>query len=211
MHVMIWEPKGKELPAEFLGPLDVERVLFEYEGPRSFTARDQAGELLFAHQCGEADDFWRYAVVPFSDKLLRELEDGRLDLASALRQPRFWLVDIGESGKPLRCFSSSLDSVPASCRPRAGVMLYDEQFEPDRAPETITERGFISELDREEQTCLLRDDNGVTLHRISYDEALYGEVKDAFDSQRPVEIAAQPVPPFTVARLLAIVLINLGR
>jgi hypothetical protein len=201
---MIWEPKGKELPPDFLGPLAVERVLFEYEGPRSFTARDPAGELLFAHQCGEADEFWRYAVVPFSDQLLKALEEGRVDLVSALGQPRFWLVDIGQGGVPIRCFSSSLESVPAACRPRDGVTLYDEQLASENATATITERGVISELDREEQTCLLRDDNGITLHKIAYNDALFEEVKEAFDSQRPVEIAAQPVPPFTLARLLAI-------
>ena len=123
---MLWEPKGKLLEPIFLGSLESERVLFEYEGPRTFLARDQHGDLLFAHQCGESDDVWRYAVVPFSDELAAALEAGRLDLRSALEQPRFWLVDIGQGGQPQRCVRSSLSDVPETCLPKSGVMLYPE-------------------------------------------------------------------------------------
>ena len=372
---MLWEPEGKSLEPTFLGSLDCERVLFEYEGPRSFLARDQHGDLLFAHQCGESNDVWRYAVVPFSDELTAALEEGRLDLRSALEQPRFWLVDIGHGGQPQSCVRSSLSAVPETCMPKAGVMLYPElepllavrsvgknvelgkarlgllrtsldntrnalktlatyvlgdaqksgqpsrktrkyydlpaqllagsirvcvfssadpqkqmfdesdetwtrmqkllqlgldeigkqpttavtspdndlraalqavyclappaygpvesteisgrlvhpsrtarvisrsvretlrarlQLAAEKKPEIVEAQGFISELDREEATCLLRDSVGTTLHKISFDEKLFDEVKDAFDSGREVKIAGQTIPPIAVVELLAV-------
>lgn len=126
---MLWQTDGPVISTEFLGTLIPERVLFEYEGPRTFLARDNVGELLFAHQCGETESNWRYAVVPFSDRLVEELEQGRLDLRSALDQPRFWLVDIGAGWKLDRCVRSSLKAIPETCLPQAGIMLYPE-FEP---------------------------------------------------------------------------------
>ncbi len=372
---MLWEPKGKSLEPAFLGSLEPERVLFEYEGPRSFLARDPNGDLLFAHQCGEFVDAWRYAVVPFSDELTAALEEGRLDLRSALQQPRLWLVDIGHGGQPQRCVRSSISDVPETCLPTLGVMLYPDLepllavrsigknvelgtatlgllrtsldntrnalktlatyvlgeaqksgqpsrktrkyydlpaqllagsvrvcvFAPadpqqqmfdatdetwarmqkllqlgldeigkqsttaatppdndlraalqavyclappaygpvestevsgrlvrasstarvisrsagvtlrarlkvgmEQKPEIVEAQGIISELDREEATCLLRDNVGMTLYKISFDEKLSDEVKDAFDSGCEVKIAGQTTPPITVVELLAV-------
>lgn len=372
---MPWEPKGKPLVATFLGSLSPERVLFEYEGPRSFLARDREGELLFAHQCGESADVWRYAVVPFSDELVQALEEGRLDLRTALEQPRFWLVDIGQGGVPKLCLRSSLASVPETCLPVPGVMLFPDlepllsvrsvgknveldqaslgllrtsldntrnalktlamyvlgesqkagqpsrktrkyydlparllagsvrvsvyptvdpqkpmfdesdetwsrmqqllqlglneiliqptnghepmgndlraalqavyclappsygavesievsgqlvthsptarvinrtvratlrarlRLEVEQKMEIVEAQGFISELDREEATCLLRDSLGTTLHKIVFDEQLSDEVKDAFDSGREVKIAGQGTHPIAIVELLAV-------
>jgi hypothetical protein len=142
---MMWKLDGQELDPKFLGSLEPERVLFEYEGPRSYVARDAAGGLLFAHQCGEAADRWRYAVVPFSTELLDALESGQLDLRSALGQPWLWIVDIGEKGHPVRCVRSSLSAIPEECLPRPGVMLYPDH---DPAPE-------IFPVGRIEQSILL--------------------------------------------------------
>ncbi len=123
---MDWTPDGKQLPHGFLGDLQPEDVLVDYEGPRSFTARDRQGELLFAHQCGESEEVWRYAVVPFTETLLEELTHGRLDLWSALSQTRLWVVDIRQDGTVAACVSSSLRQVPETCRPQPGVMIYRE-------------------------------------------------------------------------------------
>jgi len=123
---MDWTPDGKQLPHDFLGDLQPEDVLVDYEGPRSFTARDRLGDLLFAHQCGESEEVWRYAVVPFTETLLKELTQGRLDLWSALSQTRLWLADICQDGAVTACVSSSLRQVPETCRPQPGVMIYPE-------------------------------------------------------------------------------------
>jgi hypothetical protein len=122
----MWNIDSPELDPNFLGSLLPERILFEYEGPRTYVCRNAIGELLFAHQCGEEPEVWRYAIVPFSDSLLHSLENGRLDLRSALQQPWLWIVDIGLSRLPIRCFRANIANIPDSCLPRAGVMLYPD-------------------------------------------------------------------------------------
>jgi len=123
---MDWTPNGRQLPPEFLGDLEAEQVLVEYEGVRSFTARGRAGELLFVHQCGEGDGIWRYAVVPLTESALEALTRGRLDLRSALSQPRFWIVDMRIDGSVVSCVSTSINEIPESCRPHPGVTLHAE-------------------------------------------------------------------------------------
>ena len=371
----MWEIKGRELEPMFLGNLHPEQVFFDYEGPRSYLTRDPQGELLFAHQCGETAQTWRYAVVPFSEQLVEALERGWLDLRTALDQPRLWIVEIDGKGKPVRCVSSCLSAISESSLPRPGVMVYPDldpllsvrslgrrvelgqatlgllrnsldnvrnalkilaeyatgdvpgrgqpsaktrkyydlpalmlagsvqivvlpaadqsqpifdqdatwqriesllrlglaeasrmpdpaaspahgddlrvalqavhwlappaygpidsteitgrltapgakptlitrksrlvlrqrlQMEPGKQPEIIEAQGLISELDREEETCLLRNAAGITLHKLSFDEGLFEEIKDAFDTAREVKVAARLVPPNPVAELLAV-------
>lgn len=95
---MLWQVEEKPVGIAQLGNLLPERVLFDFDGPRSYVTRDLDGELLFLHQCGESDEIWRYFVVPFSEPLLAELEGGRIDLHTALDQPRLWIADIGRVG-----------------------------------------------------------------------------------------------------------------
>lgn len=123
---MLWNTEGREMSPAFLGDLTPERVLFEYEGPRSFLARDPHGDLLFCHQCGESDIAWRYAVVPFDERMVESLEQGVVDLRTALDQPRLWLADVGASGKVLACRRVRFAEIPETCRPHTGVVLYPE-------------------------------------------------------------------------------------
>ena len=74
----------------------------------------------------------------------------------------------------------------------------------DKTPEIIETNGTISELDKQEATCKLRDDQGTTLYQLSFDEKLYEEVKDALDTGREVRIAARTIPSTSVAELLAV-------
>ncbi len=376
---MLWKADGNELKPDYLGPLIPDRVLFEYEGPRSFLTRDSDGELLFAHQCGEVENTWRYAVVPFSDRLVEALEAGRLDLRTALDQPRLWLVDIGSGGLPTQCVRSDLLSIPETCLPRSGVMLHPElepllsvrstgrhvemgkatlgvlraaldnargslktlaefatgevrkrgqpsaktrryydlpalllagsvrvvvlpendpqrqpfdfdeiwkrmetilhrgleavaatsdavpkaveeddelraalqavyflsppaygpvnateisgrlaprrkdgmpitvtrtmrasiqkrlQVETENQPELVVDEGFVSELDREEATCLLRDSQGITIRKLSFEEEFFDDIKSAFDSQSQLRVVAEILPPTDAAAILAVV------
>ncbi|MBS0266421.1 MAG: hypothetical protein JSS02_31105 [Planctomycetes bacterium] len=196
---MLWEVKGRVLPPEFLGELQPETVLFDYEGPRSYFTHDPQGGLLFAHQCGESDHVWRYAVVPFSDELAEALQTGRIDLRTALDQPRIWVVDFSRSTQPEQCVAVRLSDIPADCLPKPGVMLYA-----DLEPAIVEKAGYIRELDRDEHTCLLRDDEGVTVAKLSFDESLFDEVKVAFDAERRVKVATKAPRATPIAELLTV-------
>lgn len=363
---------GQQLDVARLGPLRPERILFEFDGPRTWLANDPDGELLLLHQCGESPDAAQFFVVPFSETLVHALEAGDIDLRDALDQPRLWIAEFDRSGVR-KLVRSSFAKLPNDWIPESGVMLFPE-LEPllsirslgrdvelghanlgllktsldnarcalktladyavgvtkgpgqpktktrqyydlparllagsvkvcvfprvdsqkklfetddvwqrmeelldrgldqinslsgksadgsdldlqiafkaidylappswgavekteisgrlmsvrppvlidrpvraairqrlkkpdDKTPEIIEAHGTISELDIQEATCMLRDDQGVTLHKLSFDEKLYEEVKDALDSGRDVRIAARTTPSASVVELLAV-------
>jgi len=58
-------------------------------------------------------------------------------------------------------------------------------------PQIIEDSGVISELDFDESTCKLRDDQGRTIHDLSFDETLLEDVKSAFDNGSQVRIAGK--------------------
>ncbi|MEP7218557.1 MAG: hypothetical protein ABI876_06550 [Bacteroidota bacterium] len=372
---MLCPTDGIELGPGYLGPLNLERMLFEFEGPRSYTALDNEGELLYLHQCGESGDTWQYFVVPFSESLLSDLEEGRIDLRTALEQPRLWIANIGADGVKNVVRVGNRIAI-ANYLPVSGTMLYPElepllsvrsigeglelenatlgllhtvlenirealkilaefaigdnqklgqprkatrryydlpvtlqsgsirvnvfqpsnvqeaNFETDDVwrrmelllqrglaeisrfeepdfktadddlrvamqavqklapstngvvekieisgrlasridsftpieitrekavalrkrlrrgsesqPSLVTKQGYISELDRDGATCMLRDNNGTTILKLSFAEQFFDEVKESFDSEQRVEIVAEITPPITMNNLLAL-------
>lgn len=122
---MLWPIEEPAIDTAHFGTLKPERVLFEFEGPRTFIARDAARALLLLHQCGESEHVWRYFVVPFSESLLAQLEEGRIDLRTALDQPRLWVADLNPSGV-LNLFQIQDRTAVEPYLPVPGTMLFPE-------------------------------------------------------------------------------------
>lgn len=122
---MLWPINDSQIEQDRLGALSPEKILFEFEGPRTFTSRDNEDELLLLHQCGQSGDVWRYFVVPFSESLLNSLENGTLDLRSALDQPRMWIADLGKGGVT-NLYRIKNRSEVENYLPFAATMLYPE-------------------------------------------------------------------------------------
>ncbi len=76
------------------------QVLYEFDGPRIFTCRDDDGALFLAYQCCEDADEYRLVVVPCSDELLERLTQGELTVLDALNQPDCWLFSLNHDGEP---------------------------------------------------------------------------------------------------------------
>jgi hypothetical protein len=125
---MTWLINEPRLDSAYLGALEPTRILFDFDGPRTFLSQDSQGDLLFLHQCDASESIWRYFVVPFSETLLADLEGGRLDLRSALDQPRLWVADFDRNGVAALFRIVDRASVEAYL-PIAGTMLSPE-FEP---------------------------------------------------------------------------------
>ena len=116
---------GQQLDVARLGPLKPERILFEFDGPRTWLANDPEGELLLLHQCGESPDAAQFFVVPFSETLVHALEAGDIDLRDALDQPRLWIAEFDRSGVR-KLVRSSFAKLPNDWIPESGVMLFPE-------------------------------------------------------------------------------------
>jgi hypothetical protein len=98
-------------------------VLYEFDGPRIFTCRDNAGELLLAYQCGAEGPASRFGVVPFTPALERRMVDGEITVRESLDQPRTWLIDVNADWEITAAWQVRMEDIAPSCLPRAGAML----------------------------------------------------------------------------------------
>jgi hypothetical protein len=127
-------------------------VLYELDGPRTFTFVPADGELYLAHWFNESEALVRYLVVPFSAALVARLEAGQLSLRDALDQPRLWVVDVDNQGVPAAATRTTLEDLPPDQVPAAGTLLSPalEAISPNRPPTAPipTAAGFTSPASR---------------------------------------------------------------
>lgn len=73
----------------YLGTLAIDEVLFEYEGPRIFTARSTSSRLFYAFIVDEDEDeaTETYVYLPLSDIRWAQVRSGRLGLRAAVERP----------------------------------------------------------------------------------------------------------------------------
>ena len=126
----MWEPKGKIIDSNALGSLTPREPLFEFEGEYlTFVAGDPNDDLLLVHNLCVSEGVSRYLVSPVDARILGELKAGRLDIYSALRQPRCWITDLvadDSSEHPWRIealYLVDFDSIPKDYLPRPGAMI----------------------------------------------------------------------------------------
>ena len=122
----MWSPAGIEIdprPWERLVPED---VLFEFEEPLTFVARDGDGQPLLVHSITADAEGANYVVVATDARILDDLKAGRLDILGALRQPRCWVADLGQGWQVRRVWSILFGGLPKELLPRSGAMLTPE-------------------------------------------------------------------------------------
>ena len=125
----MWDISGKSVDQDRLGALAPREILHEFGGePLTFTADDPDGGLLLVHSLCVFDATSRYLVSPIDARLLKEMKAGRLDIHSALRQPRCWIVDlVAADAEPTWRVQSihliDFDAVPKDHLPRPGTMI----------------------------------------------------------------------------------------
>ena len=97
----------------------------------TYVAHDPNGELLLAHSLSDAEGISRYLVSSIDAQILSDLKAGRIDVYSALRQPRCWIADL-KADVAKRCwhiqtlYRVDFDSIPKGCLPQQGAMLTPE-------------------------------------------------------------------------------------
>lgn len=120
---MKWEPAGVSYPVEYFGSFVPEEILYDFDGPRIFTARNRYGDILLAFQCDEDETVSRFVVVPCDATLVDALKVGRRSVRDALAQPWTWVVD-QPHGQPVRgAWRAQLASIPKVLLPGESVML----------------------------------------------------------------------------------------
>lgn len=121
---MTWEPEGNKIAGYKLGSLEPEEVLYEFEGePLTFVARDPDGDPLLLHNVMAFDRTTRYVVSAIDARILGDLKAGRLDILTALRQPRCWVADVTEDGSVKTLWRVEFSSIPEKVLPKPGAMV----------------------------------------------------------------------------------------
>jgi hypothetical protein len=119
----MWEPVGEKMDAGSLGDLYPEEVLFAFEEPLTFTCRDRHGRLLIGHSLCSQGTVSRYLLASAEPDIVDGLKDGRLDVLTALRQPRCWIVDFGPGWETKGLWLITFDKIPKDHLPKAGAMI----------------------------------------------------------------------------------------
>jgi hypothetical protein len=135
----MWEVTGKPVSAERFRPFEPAEVLYDFDGPRTFTLRDGDDELYLAHWLDEDREAARFVVVPFTDRLLDKLKTGEISVRDALDQPRVFTVDVGADATVRGAWRVELSSLPTDALPRPTTMLWPS-LEPIASVRALGER-----------------------------------------------------------------------
>jgi hypothetical protein len=114
---------GKMVDPRRFSPLCPVKTLYDFEGPKTFTFRDQDGELCLAHWCDEEDCTTRYIAVVFSNRLVAQLEQGVISVRDALEQPRAWVLDEDADGNVRSAWRVEVTDLPEEILPKPGALL----------------------------------------------------------------------------------------
>ena len=125
----MWPVVGTARPAGSLGPLTPEEVLYEFDGPRLFTARSPDGDLLLAYLCDADEARARFVVVPTDPSIVSQLQDGALPVRDALSRAPLWLVDLEPQGV-VEVLETAPADLPDEALPQPGVLLFPEPRRP---------------------------------------------------------------------------------
>ena len=124
----MWKPEGDLINQEALGLLKPVEVLYEFECEfLTFVALDPNDEPLLVHNLCVFERTSRYLVSAIDPRILHDLKTGRIDILTALRQPRCWIADVAEDAEVKSLWRIDFDAVPADHLPSPGAMLTPER------------------------------------------------------------------------------------
>lgn len=120
----MWQVPGNHIDAGLFKPFEPVEVLYDFDGPRTFTHQDSAGQLCLAHWCDTDSDCNRFIVVLFTESLVQKLKSGEITLRGALDQPRVWVLDVAHAGDVREAWAVNFSDLPGDVLPKPGTMLW---------------------------------------------------------------------------------------
>ena len=206
---MMGPVKGNDVDVRRFALMKPSRVMYDFDGPRTFTFLDAEAELNLALWFDESPQLVRYLVVPFTEELVARLETRQISVRDALAQPRLWVVDVDNSGNPVAAVRTSLAELPQEELPAPGTMLLSslEPLLPLGSPEqqTVDLEGRVRELDKDRLSFELREITGArNTQKFVFAEELFDDVFQAFQEDKRVKVAGRTFPVKNLAYAYAI-------
>jgi hypothetical protein len=123
--MMLWTIDAPHCNSDFLSPKLISETLYEFNGPKIFTTAHD-GRLYLWYECAESEDdgTLRYLVVPTDMAIIARLQQGRIFVLDALKQPWLWAVDIAPNGETKNGWCIQLEDIPDLSKPKPGVPLW---------------------------------------------------------------------------------------
>ncbi|SRR5216683_1432542 len=129
----MWQVTGTQTSGSWLN-MEPITVLYDFDGPRIFTCKDDRGKLFLAYQCGEGNQIMRFLVVPFSEESEGKLTSGEDSLHDVLMRPHAWVFDLDFQRQVIGTWQVTVENLPTDCVPSPGVMLWSHLPSPVKGP-----------------------------------------------------------------------------
>ena len=118
-----WANQAAPVDAAIFKDYRVVDVLYDFDGPRIFTAQTPLGLMLFYLADAQIDSSY-YIAAPTSDSIIALLTSGVRAVRDALNQPWIWFVQTRPDGAPVAAWQGTLADAPADALPQPGIMLW---------------------------------------------------------------------------------------
>lgn len=119
----MWTVEAPSFPPWSTAPLDPSEVLYEFDGPLTFTAKFGPFDAIF-HKVGFRRGSHFYLAVETTGETIDALKSGKISVRGALNRQHTWIVETGADLLVKRYWSCSLSSIPEKLLPNRGAPLY---------------------------------------------------------------------------------------
>jgi hypothetical protein len=131
----MWSINEPASPPWTTFPVVPREVLYEFDGPLTFTASFGPFDALF-HHVGRRGDSRFFAVVQTDQETIEALKSGALSARGALNRPNIWIVDLDPAFGVRRYWACGQDEFPEKLLPYRNAPLFS-YFGP--APDSLEE------------------------------------------------------------------------
>jgi hypothetical protein len=114
------EPANAPWPDAVIEPDD---VIYEYDGPLTFTARFGFFHALF-HKIGKRGDSHFFLALETSRQIIEALKVGHISVRGALQSEKYWVVDLRDTLEVNRYWTCFDYDLPTKFMPESGVAIY---------------------------------------------------------------------------------------
>lgn len=124
----MWQISGTPVDIKRFQPFEIEKTLYYFDGPLSFTYRNAEGQPYFVHWCDLVNEpgkeVNRYLAVPSTDEIVQNLAECKVPIFDVLNQPIVLILDINNEGEVVEAREVEFTNIPRSFLPEPGLTLY---------------------------------------------------------------------------------------
>jgi hypothetical protein len=131
----MWSINEPASPPWTKDPIVPSEVLYEFDGPLTFTTAFGLFDALF-HHVGQRGESQFYVVVQIDQETLEALKSGALSVRGALNRQNMWIVDLDRAFGVRRYWPCREDEFPEKLFPYRNVPLFSYM---DPAPDSLEE------------------------------------------------------------------------